>query len=278
MIVRIVTDSACDVPPEVATEMGITVVPSYINFGTESYRDGIDITPEEFYDKLMYSQILPTTASPSPGNFAKVYDNLAEETDGILAITAGLGSTYEYAIRGVELKKRGCRVMVVDSREAIMAQGLVVIAAAKVANSGAGLDEAVDITYRNIQRVDFRVTFDTLEYLQRGGRIGKAQAFAGSILKVNPILTIRDGEVYPVARPRSRAKAIDYLYDFAVGYSHIEEMAIEEATTPDEAETLADRLNPKFPKERIYRAKMSPVIATHAGPHAMAISVFGDKG
>ncbi len=157
-----------------------------------------------------------------------------------------------------------------------MAQGLIVIAAAKAVNTGVSLDEAVALTHHNIQRVDFRAAFDTLEYL-RGGRIGRAQALLGSMLKVNPIVTIRDGEVCLAARPRSRAQAIDYLYHFAMSYSRIEEMAIEDATTPDEAERLAERLNSKYPKERIYRSKMSPVIATHTGPRTIAISVLGDR-
>jgi DegV family protein with EDD domain len=275
--VKLVTDSVSDIPPEIATELGITVVPLFVHFGAETYRDRIDLAPEEFYNKLIHSKILPTTAAPSPGSFAEVCDKLAEETDTILVITLGFGATYGNAVKGIELMKRKCRVELVNSKEAIMAQGLVVIATAKAANAGASLNEAVNLTQRNIQRVDFRAAFDTLEYLRRGGRIGKAQAFLGSMLKVNPIITIRDGEVCPAARPRSRAQAINYLYDFAMSYSRIEEMAIEEATTPDEAEMLANRLSFKFPRERIYRSKMSPVIVTHTGPRAIAVSVLGDR-
>ncbi len=252
-------------------------MPLYVHFGTESYRDGIDLTPEEFYHKLTHSKILPTTAAPSPGDFAEVYDKLAEETDDILAITLGLGATYGNTVKGVELMKKKCRVEVVNSLQAIMAQGLVVIAAAKAAQAKANLDEVIALTHRNIKRVDFRAAFETLEYLRRGGRIGKAQAFLGSMLKVNPIITIRDGEVCPAGKTRSRSKALDYLYNFAMSFSHIDEMAIEEATTPDEAEVLAERLSPKFPKERIYRSKASPVIATHTGPGILIVSVLGDR-
>lgn len=277
MTVKIVTDSVSDIPPEIASELGITVVPLFLHFGTETYRDRIDLAPEEFYYKLTYGKILPTTAAPPPGSFAEVYDKLAEESDEILVITLGFGATYGNAVKGMELMKRKCQVEVVNSRKAIMAQGLVVIATAKAANGGASIDEAVDLTHRNIQRVDFRAAFDTLEYLKRGGRIGRAQALLGSMLKVNPIITIRDGEVSPAARLRSRRQAIDYLYNFAMGYSDIEEMAIEEATTPDEAEMLADRLSSKFPRELIYQSKISPVIVTHTGPRAIAVSVLGDR-
>ena len=121
------------------------------------------------------------------------------------------------------------------------------------------------------------MAFDTLEYLKRGGRMGKAQAFLGSVLKVHPILGTRDGEVYPFARERSRAKAIDYLYNFAANFSHIDEMAIEDATTPDEAEMLVEHLGSTFPKERIYRSKVSPVVGAHVGPRVLAVSVLGDR-
>ena len=277
MTVRLVTDSVSDITPEIARELGITVVPLFVHFGAETYGDRIDLTPQEFYHKLTQGKTLPTTAAPSPTSFADTYDKLAQETDEILVITLGFGATHGNAVKGVELMKKRCRVEVVNSKEAIMAEGLVVIATAKAVNAGASLDEALDLTHRNIKRVDFRAAFDTLEYLRRGGRIGKAQALLGSMLKVNPIITIVDGEVCPAARARSRAQAIDYLYNFAMSYVRIEEMAIEEATTPDEAEMLVDRLSSKFPKERIYRSKMSPVIVTHTGPRAIAVSVLGDK-
>lgn len=280
MAVKIVTDSTSDLTPEIASELGITVVPMYVHFGTQSYRDGIDLTTEEFYQKLTHSETLPVTAGPGPASFAQVYDRLAEETDEILviALSSKLSVIYEVELQGIKLMKRRCRVQVVDSLWGIMAQGLIAIAAAKAANAGANLDQVLDVTRENIRRTDLRIAFDTLQYLRRGGRIGMAQAFLGSMLKVNPILTLKNGKAYPVARKRSRSKAIDYLYDFAMGYANIEEMAIEDATTPDEAEMLAERLSSKFPKERIYRAKVSPVVGTHVGPHVLAVSVLGDRG
>ena len=166
---------------------------------------------------------------------------------------------------------------VVDSRLAVMGQGFIVMAAAKAAQAGARFDEILDIVHRNIPRVDFRAAFDTLEYLQRGGRIGKAQALLGSILKINPIIGLKDGEVIPCGRERSRAKAIEHLYNFAMSYSHIEEMAVEYAAALDEAEMLIERLGSKFPKERIYRSRTSPVISTHTGPSLLVVTVLGDR-
>ena len=279
MTVKIVTDSVSDLTPEIADELGITVIPLSVHFGTEIYRDRIDLTPEEFYHKLINGKIHPTTAAPSPATFAEAYDRLAEETNQILAITltSKLGAEYEAALQAKKLMKHKCRVEVVDSLCAVMAQGLVVIAAAKAAQSGANLDELVDLTHRNIQRVDFRAAFDTLEYLRRGGRIGRAGAFLGSVLKTNPIITLKDGVIEPAGRTRSRAKAMEYLYDFVMSYSHIEELAIEDATTPDEAEVLAEWFSSKFPKERIYRSKTSPVVGTHTGPRVLIVSVLGDR-
>ena len=279
MTVKIVTDSLGNIPSKIAEELGITIIPIYVRFGTETYRDGVDLTTEQFYEKLMHSKILPTTAVPPLGDFVRVYDKLAEESDEILVITIShkLSATYEVALQAIELMKRKRRVEVIDSSTVLMAEGLMVIAAAKAAKAGANFDEVVNVTRNNIGRVDFRMAFDTLEYLKRGGRIGTAQAFLGSILRVNPILTMKDGYTEAVARTRSRAKAIDYLCNFAMSFSHIDEMAVEDATTPDEAEMLVERLGSKFPKESIYRTKVSPVVGTHVGPHVLGVSVLGDR-
>ena len=278
MTVKIVTDSTSDLTPEIASNLGITVVPLLVQFGTEAYRDGIDLTTEDFYRRLTQSEILPTTSTPSPGTFAEVYDRLAQETDEILVITLSskYSTTYEAALQGKEMRKSKCRVEVIDSLFSISALGLICISATKAAQAGASLDKVIDVVRSNMRRVDLRIAFDTLEYLKRGGRIGTAQAFLGSMLKVNPILTIKDGYTEGVAKTRCRAKAIDYLCDFAMSFSHIEEMAIEDATTPDEAEILAERLSTKFPRERIYRTKVSPVVGTHVGPHVLAVSILGD--
>ncbi len=280
MTVKIVTDSTSDLPSEVAKELGITVVPLYVHISGKSYRDGIDLINDHFYEKLVRSENLPTTAVPPLTDFVGVYNRLAEETDEILVITIShkLSATYGTALQAIELMKRKCRVEVIDSLTALMAQGLIVMAAAKAANAGAGLDEVINITHRNMPWSEVRMAFDTLEYLRRGGRIGRAQAFMGSMLKVNPILGVKDAEVHPFARERSRAKAIDYLCNFALSFAHIEEMAVEDATTPEEAEMLVERLNAKFPRERIYRAKVGSVIGTHVGPHVLAVSVLGDRG
>jgi len=279
MAVRIVTDSVSDLPSAVVKELGITVIPLNVRFGTEVYRDGIDMTTEQFYHRLVHNETFPVTSVPTPGSFAEAYDKLAEETDEILviALSSKLSATYEVARQSVGLMKKKCRVEVVDSQWAVMAQGFIVMAAARAAQAGASLAEILDLTHRNMKRVDFRAAFDTLEFLRRGGRIGAAQALLGSMLRVNPIITLKDGVVEPAGRTRSRAKAIDHLYNFAMSFAHIEEMAVEDAACPDDAELLVERLNSLFPKERIYRSKMTPVIGTHTGPGLLLVAIMGDK-
>lgn len=279
MMVKIVTDSVSDISPAIADDLGITVVPLNVVFGSEIYRDGIDLTTDEFYEKLRHSQTLPTTSTPPLQTFIEVYDRLAEETDEILVITIArkLSATGESALKAIESMDRKCRVEVLDSQLAIMAEGLLVIKAAKAARDGASLDDILKSAEWDIPRIQTRMAFDTLEYLKRGGRIGKAKALMGSMLKINPILGIRDGEVFPFGQERSRTKAIDRLYEFVMSYSKIDEMAVEDATTPDEADALVERLVEKYPKERIYRSKFSPVIGTNVGPSVIGVAVLGDR-
>jgi DegV family protein with EDD domain len=279
MPVKIVTDSVSDISPAMAAGLGITIVPLNVVFNGYTYRDGIDMTTDEFYEKLEHEEIHPTTSTPAPQVFAEAYDRLAEEADGVLVITIGrkLSATGDSAFKGIELMKKRCRVEVVVSELAMMAEGLLAIAAAKAARDGADLDELVKLTRSNIPRVGLRIAFDTLEYLHRGGRIGKAQALMGSMLGINPILGIKDGEVFPFGRERSRTKAIENLYQFVAGYSHIDELAVEDATTPDETEAFVERLGGVFPRERIYLSKVSPVIGTNVGPRAIGVAVLGDR-
>jgi len=277
--VAIVTDSVADLPPQVAEELGITVVPLVVRFGTDLYRDGLDLSPDQFYERLRTSKALPATSVPPPGAYADVYDKLAEKTNEILVITltSKLSATYQVALQAVGLMNKKARVEVMDSQWAIMAQGFIVIAAAKAAQSGASLDEVLDVARHTMQRVDMYAAFDTLEYLERGGRIGKAQAFLGSLLKVNPIIGLKDGEVYPLGRERSRAKAIDHLYNLAASFGNVEGLAVEYAIDLDEANRLMQRLHSKYPQIPIYLSRTSPVIGTHTGPGLIVVSVLGDR-
>jgi DegV family protein with EDD domain len=275
-VVNVITDSCSDITPQLARELGVTVVPLYVQFGKETYRDNVDLSTEEFYHKLKTSKVHPTTSTVTPADFAQIFTKLAEETKEILTITLSekFSVTYAAALQGKAMVTRDCRIEVIDSKLGAGTQMLLVILAAKMAQAGAALDHIVGQVKKAIPRIHIRMTFDTLEYLRRGGRIGKAQAFLGGMLKVNPVLGIKDGAAFPIARCRNRAQAMDFLVNFVKGFRRIEAMAIEDATTPEELELLAQRLKEVVPPERTYRSKVSPVVGTHVGPHVLAVAVL----
>ena len=275
-MVKVVTDSCSDMTPQLVQEFGITVIPLYVQFGDETYRDNIDLSTEEFYHKLEISKIHPTTSTATPADFANLFNKLAEETKEILAITLSekFSATYEAALQGKAMVSKDCRIEVIDSKAGAGAQMLLVILAAQMARAGASLDNIVDQVKRAIPRVHIRMSFDTLEYLRKGGRIGKAQAFLGSLLKVNPIVGVKDGATFPIARSRNRTEAMDFLVNFVKGFSQVEAVAIEDATTPNDLQILIERLKDVVPPERIYRSKVSPVVGTHVGPHVLAVAVL----
>jgi DegV family protein with EDD domain len=279
MPVKIVTDSVADIPAGVVAELGISIIPVLVHFGEETFRDGIDITTDQFFRKLINGDVMPTTSVPSMDIFARTYAKLAEETDEILVImlSSKLSGLYNAAVQSAALVDGDTRIEVIDSGCAVMAQGFIVIRAAQAARDGASMEELIEIVHRDLPRVEIRAAFDTLEYLQRGGRIGKAAALMGSLLKINPIVALKDGVVEPAGRARSRAKAIDLLYDFVAGYSNIEELAVEGGACPDDVDNLVERLGAIFPKKRIYRSRATPVIGAHTGPGLILVAILGDK-
>ncbi len=276
MTVGIVTDSLSDITSDIAEGLGITVVPLTVLFGHETFLDRVTISTDEFYYRLTHDSIWPTTTQPTPANFADTYNKLAEETDEILVVTlsAKLSGTYESALSAKKLVKKKCRIEVIDSKTVAMGLGLIVISAAKANQAGAKLDELTELVRKAMKRSHFIVYFDTLKYLAKGGRIGKAKGLLGSILSVKQILTVKDGEMTPLTRFRSIAAGMDYLHNFVAGFPNIEEMAVEHTTTPEEADKLAERLGSVFPKKRIYRSTVSPVLGVHGGPGAIAVTVL----
>jgi len=275
-VVKLVTDSVADLPPEVVKELEITVIPLNVHFGQETYRDRVDLGSDDFYQKLEHSSTFPSTSAPSPGLFAEVFDGLAIKCNQIMGVFVSrkLSATYDSAVQGVRLMKRKCQVEIVDSALGIMGQGLLVMEAAKKALSGANLSELAEMVSKNIPRVHIRITLDTLEYLARGGRIGKVQALMGSVLRMNPILGIKDGVAFPFARVRSRAKATDWLCEFASKFEKVKALAVEYGTNVAEAKALAERISSIFPKVPIYLSNVSPVIGTHTGPNVLSVTVM----
>jgi DegV family protein with EDD domain len=276
MAVKIITDSLSDITGDLVKKLRINVVPLYVRFGEEVYRDRIEMTTDEFYRRLVTDTVFPSTTQPTPHDFLAIYQELAKETDEILVITLSsqLSGTYQSALQAKNLLEGKCRIEIVDSQTAGMGLGLIVISTVEAARKGASLGELVDFVQRAMGRSHLIAYFDTLKYLAKGGRIGKAQGFVGSVLSFKPILTIKDGVISPVTRLRSRAAGIDYLYNSVANYPDIEALAVEHCTTPDDAEALIERLGSFFPRERIYQSTISPVVGAHAGPGALAITVL----
>jgi len=275
MTVKIVTDSTADLPPQVAEELGITVVPVYVRFGAEVYRDGVDISHDELYQKLVTSATHPATSQPPPGDFADVYRELAKETDDIVSIqlTGKLSGTYSSALQGREQAATGCRIEVVDSLSVSMGLGMITMAAARLAAAGESLQRVMVEIRQAIPQIHLLALFDTLKYLHRGGRIGKAKALLGSVLNVKPLLTMRDGEFVPVGQARTRAKGVERLFDFVRNALNIQELAIVHSTTPDDAGSLREHIGSIFDKRRIHLARLGPALGVHGGPGIMGVIV-----
>jgi len=278
-MVKVVTDSTADIPEDVVKKLGISIAPLNVIFGTESYRDGVDITPAQFYERLVDSRIHPTTSAQSPGYFAELFTGLSRETDEILVIplSSKLSATVESATQAKALVGNICKIEVVDSLQTCGALGLPVIRAAEAALAGAKLAELASQAADWCARAHAYMIFDTLEYLLKGGRIGHAQALLGGFLKITPVLTLRDGVVTPVQRTRSRAQSMDALVNLVKSANSIESLMLEDATTQEELDELAGRMADLYPREKTYRSKVSPVIGTHVGPHVLAACFIEGK-
>jgi DegV family protein with EDD domain len=276
MTVKIITDSLSDITGDIGDELDITVVPLTVLFGHESYLDRVTITTDEFYKRLVNDSIWPTTTQPSPSAFADIYKQFTEETDEILVINASskLSGTYQSAVSAKSMIEKKCRIEVIDSQTVAMGLGLIVISAAKAAKNGASMDELIKLVNSASKRSNFVVYFDTLKYLAKGGRIGKAKELLGAMLSVKYILTVKEGEMAPLTRMRSMGAGLDYLQNFVAGFPKIEEAAVEHTTTPEEADKLVERVSSVYPKERIYRSTVSPVLGVHGGPGALAVTVL----
>jgi len=277
LTIKIVTDSTADLPLQLANELGITVVPVYLSFGDEVYRDRVDISEDEFYQRLLHDPIHPSTMQPSPQDFVHVYDGLAQETDGIISIhvTSKLSGTYNSALQGKKLVEKKCPIEVIDSQVVTMGLGQLAMAANTIAESGKSLQQVAEQVRRMIPSIHILGLLDTLKYLALGGRIGKVQALLGSILSVRPMLTMKDGELVPAGRVRNRNRGIDRLFDFVKNAVDVQDLAIVYNTTPDEAQALLRRMDSIFPKERITLARLGPALGVHAGPGILFVALRG---
>ncbi len=275
MTVKIVTDSTADLPVQLAQELGITVVPVYLRFGEKVYRDRVDISEDEFYQKLVESPVHPSTSQPTPADFADVYSKLSKETDEIVSIqvTSKLSGTHNSALQGRELVKAGCQIEVVDSLSTSMGLGLIAMAAARLAEAGESLQAVMEEVRQTIPSIRLFGVFDTLKYLLLGGRISKARAMVGTLLNVKPLITMRDGELVQAGLARTRSKGIDRLFDLVKNTLNIQELAIVHSTTPDEAGSLKERIASIFDRERIHIARLGPALGVHGGPGTLILAL-----
>ncbi len=274
-MVKVVTDSTSDIPSEVLQDLDISVVPLYVVFGDKTYRDRVDIGEEDFYRRLTTELALPTTSVPSPRDFADVYNRLAEDTDEIISIhlTSKESGTYNSALLGKELVQKKCRIEVVDSQSISMACGLLAMVAARESRAGRSLAQVTDTVRRALQRTHILFMVDTLKYVVKGGRIGKAQGMLGSVLGVKPLLTMRAGDLTLSGIARTRTRAVERLFDFARSYPRLAEAAVPYTTDREAADALAGRIRTAFPKASVYVARVGPALGTHAGPDSMGMVV-----
>lgn len=277
MAVRIVTDSTADLPPETARELGVSVVPLTVIFGEESFLEGIDMSTELFYERLVESKELPKTSAPSVGQFIEAYEAALKEDDEIVSIhiSSKLSATHNNAVQAAnQLADTGAKVEVVDSGLVSLGLGIVVQAAARAAQQGGSLEDVKALVDEMIPRVHIIVAVNTLEYLRRGGRIGRARAFLGSVLAVKPLLSIHDGEVAPEERVRTKKAAHQRLFQIATSYPNIAEFAIAYSTNASDADELRAKLAEAEPQAKISVSKVGPVIGVHAGPGVLGIGIL----
>jgi len=274
--VRIVTDSTAELSPETVQRLGITVIPLNIHIGGEIFEDGMDFDPEQFYARLESADSLPyTTASPLH-LFEDIYRTLGDGSDDIVSIhaSAKLSPTVELAQAAASSLLGQRRIAVVDSLTTSLALRILVIAASEASRQGASLDEVIRLVRAMIPHVYLVFFVETLEYLERGERIDKAEALLGTMLSIKPLLIVEDGEILPLEKVRTRSSGLDKLYEFITEFPHVEELAILEgagAVTPVE---LMERLRQTFPRREIDIVTYGPALVTHLGPGAVGVFVY----
>jgi DegV family protein with EDD domain len=270
--IRVVTDSACDLPDELAAELGIVVVPLSIRFGDEEFTDRKDLSPAQFWAKCKSSKVLPETAAPSPGAFQVAYEQArADGCDGVLVITlsAELSATHQAATLAAQAVE-SIPVRVVDSRAVTMAQGLMAVELATAAADGATLDQLGDLAVELIPRAGVIGTLDTLEHLIKGGRLKGAKALLGSMLSVKPLLELKDGAVVEAGRQRTRAKALATCVAAARAAEPLRRLALVHGNAAD-VDAVLEALKDVPSQYPLVVADMGSVVGTHGGPGIVGI-------
>jgi DegV family protein with EDD domain len=274
--VRIVTDSTAELEPDIAEALGIGVIPLTIHVGHKTFQDGLEMDSTRLAERLETTDSLPFATAPTLEAVEEAYRDLGNGTDDIVAIhvSAGLSNTVNLARTAAVSLIGQRRIVVVDSLSTSLALRTLVIAAGEVSRKGANLDEVVRLVRAMIPHVYLVFFVESLEYLERGERIGKAEALLGTMLSIKPLLIIEDGEILPLEKVRTRNGGIDKLYEFVTEFPHLEKVAIlkgARAATPSE---LVERLQTAFPKKELDLVTYGPVLATHLGLEAIGVFVY----
>jgi DegV family protein with EDD domain len=276
MTIRLVTDSTCDLPDEIIGRYAITVVPAYINVGQKSYQDSVDLSRDEFYRNLGSWSTHPTTAAPSSGVFAEVYERLAAEgATAIVSIhvSAQLSGFCNSARLGAE--EAPVPVHVVDSQQVAMGLGLLVMAAADAVEQGQSAAGVVATVEDRRNRTTLLAGFDTLEYLQKGGRVSGLQAMLGSLLKIKPILQVKDGLVQPFDKVRTRKRLVPRLTEVLEQMGPLEELVVLYTGDSADAEAFYQAVSHRFPAgSKRLLTLVGPAVGVHAGPGALGFAVI----
>jgi len=266
-VVRIVTDSTADLTKEQQQAAGITVVPLNVHFGDQVFRDHVDLTPDEFFRRLKASTQLPRTSQPSVGVFEEAYRTLRESGDEIVSVhlsskVSGTCNSAQMAAKGVDEQA----IEVVDSLSTSMALGFMALEGARLARAGRDRASIAERLRALVPKARVVCVVDTLTYLERGGRIGKARALLGSLLNVKPILQLKDGEVVPVGRARGRPQALNKLVELLERDGHVSQLAIMHGAAQADAEQLRERVAASYPGLDILLTEIGAVLGTHTGP------------
>ncbi len=276
--VAIITDSTAYLKPGEAEKLGVHVVPLGIQLGHEKFLEGVELDADELFHRLDYGAPFPVSLPPDVAAFEKVYAELHTQTDQILAIhvSAKLSKTVQRSTAGAEALLGRCSIEVIDSLTTSAGLGILVKAAAEAANAGAPLDDIVRLVRGMLPHIYLVFYVETMDYLERNGRIGKAQAILGSMLNIKPILFMEDGDIIPLEKVRTTEKAIEKLFEFVAEFDNLEQTAIIQCNKhPNkDARTLQQRLTQSFPNQEFPIIQYGPDLATRIGPNALGIVVY----
>jgi DegV family protein with EDD domain len=274
--VKILTDSSADLLPEVVQKLNITVLPLTIQLGTKTLRDGVDTNAEDFAQRLEHAPSLPITQAISQKQFDETFVELTKGGGEVVAILSSskLSQTYRNAQRAAAPLLGRSKIILIDSQLITIGLGMLVTAAAEYATTGASLEEVVKLVRGMIPHIYIGFFVETLDYLERGGRIGKAQALLGAMLNIKPLLILEDGEIVALEKVRNRAKAIEKLVEFITEFTRIDRMVILHSKTPEDVNELIEQTNLVIPNLNISVDHYGPVTATHLGPNALGVVVY----